>query len=59
MKKKLPVRRSDCPISCALDLIGDKWTLVVLRDLIMGRKRYFQELLRATNASRRTSSRVG
>jgi DNA-binding HxlR family transcriptional regulator len=45
MTRKLPARRSDCPIACALDFIGDKWTLVVLRDLIMVRKRYFQELL--------------
>jgi DNA-binding HxlR family transcriptional regulator len=45
MKKKLPSRRSNCPIACALDFVGDKWTLVVLRDLIMVRKRYFQELL--------------
>jgi DNA-binding HxlR family transcriptional regulator len=43
--RKLPVRRSNCPIAVALDFIGDKWTLVVLRDLIMARKRYFQELL--------------
>ena len=45
MKKKLPPRRSDCPIACALDLIGDRWTLLVLRDLIMVRKRHFRELL--------------
>jgi len=45
MKKSLPSRRSDCPISCALEFVGDKWTLVVLRDIIMGRKHYFQELL--------------
>ena len=45
MKKSLPSRRSDCPIACALDLVGDKWTLVVLRDIIMVRRRYFQELL--------------
>jgi DNA-binding HxlR family transcriptional regulator len=45
MKRKLPPRRSNCPIACALDLIGDRWTLIVLRDLIMARKRYFQELL--------------
>ena len=45
MNRKFPARRSDCPIACALDLIGDKWTLIVLRDLIMARKRYFQELL--------------
>ena len=45
MPKKLPSRRSPCPIACALDLIGDRWTLIVLRDLIFVRKRYFQELL--------------
>jgi len=45
MNRKLPARRSNCPIACALDLLGDKWTLIVLRDLIMARKRYFQELL--------------
>lgn len=38
-------RRSDCPISCALDLIGDKWTLIVLRDLLFFNKTKFDELL--------------
>lgn len=32
--------RSDCPIPCALDILGDKWTLVVVRDLFMGKHRY-------------------
>ncbi len=45
MKKRLPPRRSSCPIACALDLIGDKWSLVVLRDMIFLRRRHFQELL--------------
>ena len=36
--------RSDCPISSTLDLIGDKWTLLVIRDMFAGKKRY-QELL--------------
>jgi DNA-binding HxlR family transcriptional regulator len=45
MKDALPQRRSGCPIACALDLVGDRWTLVVLRDLIMVRKRHYQELL--------------
>ena len=45
MKQTLRSRRSDCPIACALDLVGDKWTLIVLRDIIMGRRHYFQELL--------------
>lgn len=29
--------RSSCPIACALDLLGDKWTLVVIRDVFLGR----------------------
>ena len=45
MKQTLRSRRSNCPIACALDLVGDKWTLVVLRDIVMVRRRYFQELL--------------
>lgn len=32
--------RSPCPIACALDLLGDKWTLLVIRDLFMGKKTY-------------------
>ena len=45
MTAALPSRRSDCPIARALDIVGDKWTLVVLRDLIMARRRHYQELL--------------
>jgi DNA-binding HxlR family transcriptional regulator len=37
-------RRSACPIACALDVLGDKWTLLVVRDL-MGGKSYFKEFL--------------
>ena len=37
-------RRSDCPISSALDLIGDKWTLLVVRDLLFLGNRRFGEL---------------
>jgi DNA-binding HxlR family transcriptional regulator len=33
-------RRSNCPVACALDLAGDKWTLLVVRDLLRGRKTY-------------------
>jgi DNA-binding HxlR family transcriptional regulator len=32
--------RSRCPISCALDLLGDRWTLLVIRDLFGGKSRY-------------------
>jgi len=41
--KRLP-RRSHCPVACALDLIGDRWTLLVVRDLFLG-KRSFDEFL--------------
>lgn len=34
-------KRSNCPISCWLELFGDKWTLLILRDsIIFGRKNY-------------------
>jgi len=33
-------RRSHCPVACALDLAGDKWTLLVVRDLLRGRRTY-------------------
>lgn len=38
-------KRSSCAIACTLDLIGDKWTLLVIRDLFFGKTRYkeFQE----------------
>ena len=35
-----PARRSPCPVACALDLIGDRWTLLVIRDLFFGRSRF-------------------
>jgi DNA-binding HxlR family transcriptional regulator len=33
-------RRSLCPVACALDVVGDRWTLLVIRDLIGGKRRY-------------------
>jgi DNA-binding HxlR family transcriptional regulator len=37
--------RSRCPIASALDLLGDKWTLVVVRDLLLLGKHRFADLL--------------
>jgi DNA-binding HxlR family transcriptional regulator len=34
------IKRSSCPAACALDLAGDKWTLLVVRDLLRGRSTY-------------------
>ena len=38
-------RRSGCPISSSLDLLGDKWSLLIVRDMVFVRKRYFKEFL--------------
>ena len=35
-------RRSACPVAATLDLVGDRWTLLVLRDLFAGKQRYGQ-----------------
>lgn len=32
--------RSPCPVACTLDLLGDKWTLLVVRDLLLGKTTY-------------------
>jgi DNA-binding HxlR family transcriptional regulator len=42
--EKMDFKRSCCPVACALDLFGDKWTLLIIRDLLLGKKRY-QEFL--------------
>lgn len=34
---KITKNRSGCPLSTSLDIIGDKWSLVVVRDLFLGR----------------------
>ncbi|HUB65897.1 MAG TPA: helix-turn-helix domain-containing protein [Candidatus Methylacidiphilales bacterium] len=47
-KKKLEIsrawplrqRRSRCPVACTLDILGDRWSLLVMRDLFLGRSRF-------------------
>ena len=34
-----------CPVACALDRIGEKWTLLILRDLTLHSSRRFQDLI--------------
>jgi len=38
-------KRSTCPISFALEIFGDRWTLLVLRDLLLKSRRRYRELL--------------
>ncbi len=44
--KKSKHLRSPCPVACTLDILGDKWTLLVIRDLFLGRS-YFNEFCRS------------
>lgn len=44
MRKQLK-RRSDCPISFALDIFGDKWTLLIIRDIMFKGKSSYGEFL--------------
>jgi DNA-binding HxlR family transcriptional regulator len=39
---KLNPKRTGCPISSSLDFFGDKWTLIIIRDLLAGKNRYSQ-----------------
>ena len=40
-------RRSDCPVNFAVQTIGDKWSLIILRDIIFHGKRTYGEFLRS------------
>ncbi len=44
--KKSKHKRSPCPVACTLDLIGDKWTLLIIRDMMFG-KCYFNDFCRS------------
>ena len=37
--------RSGCPINLTLEVLGDHWSLLVIRDLMFGNRRHFRELL--------------
>src|SRR5271165_4736212 len=36
--------RSGCPINATIEAFGDRWSLLVLRDIVFGDRRYFREL---------------
>src|SRR6478752_6935757 len=37
-------RRSHCPVACTLDVLGDRWSLLVVRDVMRGKRRYAEFL---------------
>ncbi|UWX61590.1 helix-turn-helix transcriptional regulator [Chryseobacterium oranimense] len=40
-------KRSDCPISCSLDIWGDKWSLLIIRDLIYAKQCTYGDFLKS------------
>lgn len=45
--KKILSRRSACPISFALDTFGDKWSLLIIRDLMLKGKKHYGEFFQS------------
>ena len=41
--------RSGCPVNLALELLGDRWSLIVIRDIMFKDRRHFRELLRRSH----------
>lgn len=39
------VRKSDCPINFAMEIFGDRWTFLIVRDLMFKGKHYYGEFL--------------
>lgn len=37
--------RSGCPINLTLEMLGDRWSLIVIRDVMFGNRRHYRELL--------------
>lgn len=53
--------RSGCPINAAVEVLGDPWSMLVLRDVMFGNRRHFRELLQSSEegiASNILSSRL-
>jgi DNA-binding HxlR family transcriptional regulator len=53
--------RSGCAINAAIEVLGDPWSMLVLRDVIFGNRRHFRELLQGSEegiASNILSSRL-
>ena len=46
-KKSIQKHRSGCPVSVSLDIFGDRWSLVIVRDLMVRGYRTFGEFLNA------------
>ena len=44
-KNSAPKRRSGCPLNASVEMLGDRWSLLVLRDMMLRGFRTFKEFL--------------
>ncbi len=45
VQKKIHTQTSGCPVACALDIVGDHWTLLIIRDLMFQGLHEYKEML--------------
>ena len=48
--------RSGCPINLTLEILGDRWSLIIIRDMMFGNRRHFRDLL--TNSEEGIASNI-
>ena len=46
-KKPAPLRRSGCPLNASVEMLGDRWSLLILRDMMLRGYRSFNEFLQS------------
>ena len=44
-KKPSPKRRSECPLNASLEMLGDRWSLLIIRDMMVRGSRTYKEFL--------------
>jgi len=44
-KNSLPNRRSGCPLNASVEMLGDRWSLLIIRDMMLLGRRTFKEFL--------------
>jgi DNA-binding HxlR family transcriptional regulator len=44
-KKSAPKRRSECPLNASVEILGDRWSLLIIRDMLLRGFRSFKEFL--------------
>jgi DNA-binding HxlR family transcriptional regulator len=45
--KRQPKRRSGCPLNASVEMLGDRWSLLIIRDMMLLGSRTFKEFLRS------------